>query len=93
MGVGTRPYNWPAGTEFALWGLDVVDRDCPACGHMMYLFDPRYRRIHTLVWHVLRNSILSEMDPINATIILFTRVNGVFFFRSRKRGTKSSKRR
>jgi len=85
MGVDTRPYNWPADTDFALWELDVLDRDYPICGHMVYRCDPRYRRIHTLVWHVLRDSILSEMDPFNGSIILFTHVNVVFFFRSRKR--------
>ena len=26
------PYHWPADTDFALWELDVLDRDCPACG-------------------------------------------------------------
>jgi hypothetical protein len=42
------PYNWPEDTDFALWELDVLDRDCPVCGHMMYVCDHRYRRVHTL---------------------------------------------
>jgi hypothetical protein len=42
------PYNWPADTDFALWELDVLDRDCPACGRRMYICDHRSRRFHTL---------------------------------------------
>jgi hypothetical protein len=42
------PYSWPADTDFALWELDVLDRDCPACGRRMYICDHRYRRFHTL---------------------------------------------
>jgi hypothetical protein len=42
------PYLWPVDTDFALWELDVVDRDCPVCGHRMYVCDHRYRHIHTL---------------------------------------------
>ena len=42
------PYNWPADTDFTPWELDVLDRDCPVCGHMMYICDHRYRRFHTL---------------------------------------------
>jgi hypothetical protein len=42
------PYHWPADTDFALWELDVLDRDCPVCGRMMYVCDHRYRRVHTL---------------------------------------------
>jgi hypothetical protein len=30
------PHLWPVDTDFALWELDVVDRDCPVCGHRMY---------------------------------------------------------
>jgi hypothetical protein len=41
-------YHWPADTDFALWELDVLDRDCPACGRMMHICDHRYRRLHTL---------------------------------------------
>jgi hypothetical protein len=48
MEVGRMPYAWPEDTDFALWELDVLDRDCPVCGHMMYVCDHRYRRIHTL---------------------------------------------
>ena len=33
------PYRWPEDTDFALWELDVLDRACPACGHMMYVCD------------------------------------------------------
>jgi hypothetical protein len=46
--VGKMPYRWPADTEFASLELDVLDRDCPACGRMMYICDHRYRRFHTL---------------------------------------------
>ena len=42
------PYRWPADTDFALWELDVLDRDCPACGRMMHICDHRYRHLHTL---------------------------------------------
>jgi len=41
-------YQWPADTDFALWELDVLDRDCPICGRMMYICDHRSRRLHTL---------------------------------------------
>jgi hypothetical protein len=41
-------YPWPADTDFALWELDVLDRDCPVCGRMMYVCDHRSRRLHTL---------------------------------------------
>jgi hypothetical protein len=41
-------YQWPADTDFALWELDVLDRNCPACGRMMHICDHRYRRFHTL---------------------------------------------
>jgi hypothetical protein len=46
--VGSMAYRWPEDTDFALWELDVLDRDCPACGRMMHICDHRYRRIHTL---------------------------------------------
>jgi hypothetical protein len=42
------PYRWPADTDFAPLELDVLDRDCPACGRMMHICDHRYRRFHTL---------------------------------------------
>jgi hypothetical protein len=41
-------YHWPADTDFALWELDVLDRNCPVCGRMMHICDHRYRRLHTL---------------------------------------------
>src|SRR5436309_974965 len=45
---GRMAYHWPADTDFALWELDVLDRNCPACGRMMHICDHRYRRVHTL---------------------------------------------
>jgi hypothetical protein len=42
------PYDWPKDTDFALWELDVTDRNCPSCGRMMHGGDHRYRRFHTL---------------------------------------------
>ncbi|CAN5904939.1 hypothetical protein BH23PLA1_BH23PLA1_33490 [soil metagenome] len=42
------PYRWPADTDFALLELDVLDRDCPACGRLMSICDHRYRHFHTL---------------------------------------------
>src|SRR3954463_6748291 len=45
---GKVAYQWPADTDFALWELDVLDRNCPACGRMMHICDHRYRRLHTL---------------------------------------------
>jgi hypothetical protein len=42
------PYNWPEDTDFALWELDVTDRNCPTCGRMMHVCDHRSRRFHTL---------------------------------------------
>lgn len=46
--VGSMAYRWPADTDFALWELDVLDRNCPVCGRMMHICDHRYRRFHTL---------------------------------------------
>jgi hypothetical protein len=46
--VGRMAYRWPADTDFALWELDVLDRNCPACGRMMHICDHRHRRVHTL---------------------------------------------
>ena len=40
-------YHWPADTDFAPWELDVLDRNCPACGRRMHICDHRYRRFHT----------------------------------------------
>jgi hypothetical protein len=48
MEVGTMPYQWPKQTDFALWELDVLDRDCAVCGRRMYICDHRYRHFHTL---------------------------------------------
>jgi hypothetical protein len=42
------PYHWPVDTDFAMWELDVLDRDCSVCGHFMYVCDHRYRHLHTL---------------------------------------------
>ena len=41
-------HRWPGDTDFALWELDVVDRDCACCGRMMHICDHRYRRLFTL---------------------------------------------
>jgi hypothetical protein len=41
-------YRWPADSDFSLWELDVLDRDCPVCGRPMHICDHRYRRFHTL---------------------------------------------
>ena len=46
--VGRMAYQWPADTDFSLWELDVLDRNCPVCGRMMHICDHRYRRFHTL---------------------------------------------
>lgn len=46
--MGGMAYRWPADTDFSLWELDVLDRDCPVCGRRMYICDHRYRRFHTL---------------------------------------------
>jgi hypothetical protein len=48
MEVGRMPYAWPDDTDFALWELDVLDRNCPACGRQMHVCDHRYHRVHTL---------------------------------------------
>jgi hypothetical protein len=42
------PHRWPDDTDFALWELDVLDRDCACCGRRMYICDHRYRRFFTL---------------------------------------------
>src|SRR5215467_3296239 len=41
-------YRWPADTDFSLWELDVLDRDCSVCGRRMHICDHRSRRFHTL---------------------------------------------
>jgi hypothetical protein len=42
------PHHWQEDTDFALWELDVLDRDCPHCGHRMYICDHRHRHFFTL---------------------------------------------
>jgi hypothetical protein len=42
------PHHWPEDTDFALLELDVLDRNCPFCGHMMYICDHRHRHVFTL---------------------------------------------
>ena len=44
--VSSMPHVWPKDTDFALWELDVVDRDCPACGRMMHICDHRHRHFY-----------------------------------------------
>ena len=46
--VGRMSYQWPGDTDFAVWELDVLDRNCAVCGRMMHICDHRYRRFHTL---------------------------------------------
>src|SRR4051794_39717370 len=46
--LGRMAYRWPVDTDFALWELDVLERNCPACGRMMHICDHRHRRVHTL---------------------------------------------
>src|SRR5512140_2247420 len=48
MEVSRMSYRWPAGTDFTLRELDVLDRDCSVCGRRLYICDHRYRRLHTL---------------------------------------------
>jgi hypothetical protein len=42
------PHRWPHDTDFALWELDVLDRDCAFCRRRMHICDHRYRRFFTL---------------------------------------------
>lgn len=42
------PYAWPVDTDLALWELDVLERDCSACGRRMHVCAHRHRRVHTL---------------------------------------------
>ncbi|MGZ3472505.1 MAG: hypothetical protein ACXVA6_21285 [Isosphaeraceae bacterium] len=46
--VDTMPHRWPADTDFIVWELDVLVRDCASCGRMMHICDHRYRRFFTL---------------------------------------------
>jgi len=48
MAVDIMPHIWPEDTDFALWELDAFDRDCPHCGHRMYICDHRHRHVFTL---------------------------------------------
>jgi hypothetical protein len=48
MEIGRMSYVWPKDTDFDLWELDVIDRDCPFCGRMMHVCDHRYRHFHAL---------------------------------------------
>ena len=42
------PHRWPADTDYIVWDLDVLDRDCAFCGRMMHICDHRNRRFFTL---------------------------------------------
>src|SRR5271167_3136439 len=42
------PHHWPEDTDFALLELDVIDRNCPVCGYLMYICDHRHRHFFTL---------------------------------------------
>jgi hypothetical protein len=42
------PHHWPEDTDFALLELDVIDRNCSVCGHLMYICDHRHRHFFTL---------------------------------------------
>ena len=42
------PHHWPEDTDFALLELDVIDRNCPVCGRLMYICDHRHRHFFTL---------------------------------------------
>src|SRR5947208_16552362 len=42
------PHHWPEDTDFALLELDALDRNCPVCGHLMYICDHRHRHFFTL---------------------------------------------
>ena len=46
--ISAMPYAWPEDTDFAFWERDVLDRDCPICGHRMYVCDHRSSSLHTL---------------------------------------------
>ena len=69
-------YRWPADTDFALLELDVLDRDCPVCGRMMYICDHRYRHFHTLDLSFTHISLLTEvLTAINLAAILHNTVH------------------
>ena len=42
------PHVWPEDTDFALWELDVLDRDCPACGRALWAANKPQRTVVTL---------------------------------------------
>ena len=63
------PYRWPSDTDFALLELDVIDRNCPVCGRMMYICDHRHRHFITL-------KALSIWSPSSITVP--TRLSGAF---------------
>jgi hypothetical protein len=42
------PHTWPEDTDFALWELDVLDRQCNHCRRRMYICDHRHRHFFTL---------------------------------------------
>src|SRR4051794_18972744 len=42
------PHHWPEDKDFALLELDVIHRNCPACGRTMYICDHRHRHFFTL---------------------------------------------
>jgi hypothetical protein len=48
MEAGRMPYAWAADVDFALWELNVLDRDCSHCARKMHVCDHRYRHFHTL---------------------------------------------
>ena len=41
-------FTWSKDLEFTPWDLDVIERDCPSCGRMMYICDHRHRHFFTL---------------------------------------------
>ena len=57
------PYRWPVDTDFAMWELDVLDRDCPVCGHRMHVSDHKSRHFHILNCQ-LRLSLPTMLAPL-----------------------------
>src|SRR4051794_20678554 len=56
--------QWPADTDFSLRELDVLDRNCPACGRMTHICHHHYRRYQTLDGPVQRICKLNQSpDP------------------------------
>lgn len=58
------PYPWPKDTDFALWELDVLNRDCSFCGRRMHICDHRYRHFHTLEGAVELNCKLNHCPDL-----------------------------